>query len=142
MQNSSASKENQTPNSPSIKRVSTRKSCLNAPINGVQSPRRMNSIDKSNENVLNKPIHSVTICDPKHPEGDENNANGLSEDENYMDGYYRCKNGSSPNNYYHTPTSPNANSDSKALKEPQRISLAMSICTESLKIVRMNCRFW
>jgi hypothetical protein len=102
----------------------------------------MNSIDKSNENVLDKKIHSVTICDPKHPERDENNANGSSEDESCTDGYYRCKDASSPNSYYRAQTSPNSNSEIKALKEPQRISLAMAICTENLKIVRMKNRFW
>lgn len=106
-----------------------KKSCLNNPINGRSNSKRQSSVDKSNDKILSKPVVPfVTIRDSKTSERDENNSNE-SEDDLYSDGYYQFR---GANEYYRTPISPNANSISKSLKEPQRISLAMAICTENL----------
>lgn len=137
LRNSTSSKENQTPNSPSVKRISTRKSCLNTPVKGISSPKPFSTIEKSGENKS-----TVTFLDSKSPsveERDENNANEVANEKVYSDNYYHCNNVTTNGDYYGVPTSPNGNTD---LKEPQRISLSISICTENLKIVRMENRFW
>jgi hypothetical protein len=117
-----STKENQGPASPAIKRVSTRKSSfLNTPVSGLSSPKPLTAIKLEEAKV---PVTTVTPCEE-------------ADNELYADGYYHCKNTTKEDGYYRLPVSPKTEA-----KGPQRISLAMSICTENLKIVRMLNRFW